>query len=168
MFYLFVRELYGNGSFKALRCWHVCITSKQHGKMIVSSWCWGSAWNSCHSICCCSISLSLGISAGRRFPLLTEFLILVWCRGMQMRSPSGARVGRRAWLKLQASSAAATTNFSRSVHLFGERGVGRRRKAYWLSKKAASPSAEASPPAASWFVATAVPLLQVFSLSHQR
>lgn len=43
--------------------------------MIVSSWCCGSAWNSCHSVCYCSISLSLGILAGRRFPLLTEFLI---------------------------------------------------------------------------------------------
>lgn len=92
--------------------------------MIVSSWCWCSAWNSCHSVCCCSISLSSGMLAGRRFPLLTEFLILVWCGGMQTRSPPGACVGGEARLKLQASSAAATTDLARNVHLLGERGEG--------------------------------------------
>lgn len=155
MFYLFVKELCSNGSFKSPRCWHLCIISKQHGRMIVSSWYCCSAWNSCHSIGCCSLSLSLGIVTGRRL-LLTEFLILFQSIGVQKRSPTGTCMGKTAQLTLQASSAAATTNFSRIVGSW-------RRKAfqksccffYWSFL------------AVSWLVGATVPLLQVFSLSHQ-
>lgn len=85
---------------------------------------------------------------------------------MQTESPTGACVERRARLKLQAGSAAATTNFPRNIH-FGERGAGGRRKSHRLYKKIASPSTEASCLAVSWFVGTAVPLLLVFFVSHQ-
>lgn len=81
--------------------------------------------------------------------------------------PTGACVGRRAQLKLQASAAAATTNFSINIYSFRGSGKGEgsikafEKSCFSFQKQLAIHLA------ISLFAGAAVPLFQVFFPSHQ-